>query len=258
MFNFATKPPVFSSWKRLANRYNPNLAVAGFAFSHVCRRETIGLEWSQAATNLINSSQEKERNVSEAPKVIEILRTKRLVLRQFCPADADRIRQLVNDKQVAYGTHHIPYPYPEGAAEEWLAEHAEFVRCGQAAVFAVCQKNPQTSSGSEESGQLIGTVGLAIASVDHHAEIGYWFGRDYWGQGFGTEAVIAVLDYGFENLGLNRIFAQHIARNRASGRVLEKAGFSKEGVLRQHARKWGVFEDVICYGMLSKDERPEG
>ena len=194
--------------------------------------------------------------MSEDPKIIEVLTTQRLVLRQFCPADAQRIHHLVNDKEVAYSTHYIPHPYPEGAAEEWLAEHAELVRCGQAAVFAVCLKNDRAASGSEEAEQLIGTVGLAIADFDHQAEIGYWFGRDYWGQGFGTEAVVAALDYGFETLGLHRIFAQHIARNAASARVLEKTGFSKEGVLRQHARKWGVFEDVICYGMLCKDERP--
>ena len=188
--------------------------------------------------------------------MIDMLRTKRLELRQFCPADALRIHQLVNDKQLAYGTHHIPYPYPEGAAEEWLAEHAELVRCGQASVFAVCQRDTQASGDSDNSSRLIGTVGLAISGFDHQAEIGYWFGRDYWGQGFCTEAVIAVVDHGFETLGLHRIFAQHIARNTGSARVLEKAGFSKEGVLRQHARKWGVFEDVICYGMLCKDERP--
>ena len=117
-------------------------------------------------------------------------------------------------------------------------------------------KKAQGSTEADQSRQLIGTVGLAISDFDHQAEIGYWLGRDYWGQGFCTEAVIAVLDYGFETLGLNRIFAQHIARNGASARVLEKAGFSKEGILRQHARKWGVFEDVICYGMLCKDDRP--
>ena len=183
------------------------------------------------------------------------LKTKRLVLRQFRSTDAPRIHYLVNDKQVACSTLYIPYPYPEGAAEAWLAEHAELVRCGRAVVFAVCL---QLAEGSEEVPEVIGTVGLAISDLDHQAEIGYWFGRDYWGNGFCTEAVVAVLDYGFEKLGLNRIFAQHIARNGASARVLEKAGFSKEGVLRQHARKWGVFEDVVCYGMLCKDSRPRG
>ena len=190
--------------------------------------------------------------MSEGPKEIEILNTQRLVLRQFCPADADRIHELVNDKQVAYSTHHIPYPYPEGAAEEWLVDHAELVRCGQAAVFAVCRKEESDADADDE---LIGTVGLAISSFDHQAEIGYWFGREYWGQGFCTEAVVAVIDYGFETLGLHRIFAQHISRNGASARVLEKAGFSKEGVLRQHARKWGVFEDVVCYGSVQDSLR---
>ena len=192
--------------------------------------------------------------MSESPEAIEVLSTKRLLLRQFCSEDAQRIHYLVNDKQVAQSTHYIPYPYPEGAAEEWLAEHAELVRCGRAAVFAVCL-NPAES---EEVPQLIGTVGLAIADVDHQAEIGYWLGREYWGQGFCTEAVVAALDFGFDKLGLHRIFAQHISRNGASARVLEKAGFSKEGVLRQHARKWGVFEDVVCYGMLCNDQRPDG
>ena len=112
----------------------------------------------------------------------------------------------------------------------------------------------EAASSSDGSPQLIGTVGLAISGVDHLAEIGYWLGRDYWGQGLCTEAVVEVVEYGFDTLGLHRIFAQHIARNGASARVLEKAGFNKEGVLRQHARKWGVFEDVICYGMLCKEK----
>ena len=191
--------------------------------------------------------------MSESQGIIEDLKTNRLILRQFRSVDAPRIHYLVNDKQVAYSTHYIPYPYPEGAADEWLAEHAELVRCGRAAVFAVCL---QSAEGSEEVPELIGRVGLAIADLDHQAEIGDWFGREYWGNRFCTEAVIAALDYGFEKLGLHRIFAQHIARNGSSARVLEKTGFSREGVLRQHARKWGVFEDVVCYGMLSSDPRP--
>ena len=143
-----------------------------------------------------------------------------------------------------------------GAAEEWLAEHAELVRCGQAAVFAVCQRDPQASTDANELLPLIGTVGLAIANADHQAEIGYWFGREYWGQGFCTEAVIAVIDHGFKTLGLHRIFAQHIARNAASARVLEKAGFSKEGVLRERGHDNGRFEDVHYYAMLREDQRP--
>ena len=97
--------------------------------------------------------------MSESQDSIEDLKTRRLVLRQFRATDALRIHYLVNDKQVAYSTHYIPYPYPEGAAEEWLAEHAELVRCGRAAVFAVCQ---QPADDSEEVPELIGTVGLCL------------------------------------------------------------------------------------------------
>ena len=59
--------------------------------------------------------------------------------------------------------------------------------------------------------------------------------------------------YGFEELGLNRIFATHFPRNAASGRVLEKVGMSVEGTLRQHWKKWGVFEDVIMYSILREE-----
>ena len=191
--------------------------------------------------------------MSEGQGVTKVLRTKRLVLRQFRSDDAQRIHYLLNDKQVARGAHDMPYPFPATAAEEWLVLHKKLVQEGRAAVFAVCLQDP---TASDEPPELIGTVGLAIVEVDQRAEIGYWLGRKYWGNGFCTEAVVAVVEYGFEDLGLHRIFAQHISRNVASARVLEKAGFSKEGVFRQHTRKWGVFEDAVCYGMLCSDQQP--
>ena len=67
------------------------------------------------------------------------------------------------------------------------------------------------------------------------------------------EAVIAAIRFGFENLGLNRIHANHLARNPASGRVMEKAGLIREGVARQHTKKWGKHEDLILYGLLRED-----
>ena len=98
--------------------------------------------------------------------------------------------------------------------------------------------------------QVIGCVSLRIKREDQRAELGYWLGRPYWGQGYCTEAVRAVLDFGFGQLGLNRIFACHFARNPASGRVMQKAGMSREGCLRRHAKKWDAFEDVEIYAVL--------
>ena len=82
------------------------------------------------------------------------------------------------------------------------------------------------------------------------AELGYWIGKPYWGQGYCTEAARATLDFGFEQLGLNRIFAHHFARNPASGRVMQKIGMTREGRLRQHVKKWDAFEDLELYGIL--------
>jgi RimJ/RimL family protein N-acetyltransferase len=74
--------------------------------------------------------------------------------------------------------------------------------------------------------------------------MGVWIGVDWWGRGYATEASQTVLQFGFEVLSLNRIYAHHMLRNPASGRVLEKIGMKQEGILRERVRKWGIFEDV--------------
>ena len=83
--------------------------------------------------------------------------------------------------------------------------------------------------------------------------MGMWIGVEWWGRGYATEAARAILDHGFESLGLNRIYAHHMVRNPASGRVLEKIGMMKEGLLRQPVRKWGKFEDVVVFAILRDD-----
>jgi len=89
---------------------------------------------------------------------------------------------------------------------------------------------------------------------DHRrAELGYWVGVPYWGNGYATEAARAVVKYGFGTLGLHRIFASHFANNPASARVLRKIGMRYEGRLRGHVLKWGEFLDLEMYGMLASD-----
>ena len=85
------------------------------------------------------------------------------------------------------------------------------------------------------------------------AELGYWIGVPFWGQGHATEAVAAVLAFGFGPLGLHRIHATVFPRNPASARVLEKSGFRREGLLRGYARKEGAFEDLVMYARLRTD-----
>ena len=102
---------------------------------------------------------------------------------------------------------------------------------------------------------LCGAIGLAIRREHRCAEMGYWIGVPYWGRGYCTEAAGAVLRYGFEVAGLNRIHAVHFGSNPASGRVMQKVGMIYEGRLRQHILKWGVYEDLDVYGILAHEHR---
>jgi RimJ/RimL family protein N-acetyltransferase len=83
--------------------------------------------------------------------------------------------------------------------------------------------------------------------------LSYWIGKAHWGRGYCTEAGRTILEYGFTKLGLNRIHANHISRNPASGRVMQKLGMIHEGRGRQHAKHWGVFEDLEFYAILRNE-----
>lgn len=172
-----------------------------------------------------------------------MITTERLVLRGCTPADGPAIRRLAGAREVAYNTLLIPHPYPEGEAERWIATHEEQKAKGNH-LFAIALG---------DGGDLIGTIGLHANGQHDHGEIGYWIGVPYWGKGFATEAAAAVVQYGFDTLGLHRIFASCFSRNPASGRVLQKIGMRHEGSLRQHFKKWDEYVDVECYAILRSE-----
>jgi [ribosomal protein S5]-alanine N-acetyltransferase len=167
--------------------------------------------------------------------------TPRLVLRPFRLSDAARVTQLAGDREVADTTLVIPYPYPAGAAEAWIATHEGDWTRHEGASFAI----------TEADEGVVGAISLRIELPHRRAELGYWIGRPYWGQGFATEAALAVICFGFETVAAQRIYAQHFTRNPASGRVLEKAGMQREGMLRRHVYRWGVPEDVAVWAVIA-------
>ena len=87
----------------------------------------------------------------------------------------------------------------------------------------------------------------------NHAELGYWIGKESWRNGYATEAAKALLEYGFNKHGLHRIFARHLKKNPASGKVMQKLGMQQEGLFRDHSFKEDKYEDVVFNGIL-KDE----
>jgi ribosomal-protein-alanine N-acetyltransferase len=105
----------------------------------------------------------------------------------------------------------------------------------------------------KETGELIGAVGLVVTKRFNHAELGYWIDKDQWRKGYATEAARALLEYGFNKHGFHKIFAEHITKNPASGKVMKKLRMKKEGLLKDHVLKSNKYEDIIMYGILKED-----
>lgn len=179
-----------------------------------------------------------------SPTAIPLLKTPRLQLRPFAVADTNEVQRLAGDSQVAETTAALPHPYPDGAAEAWIGTHAAKWRAQEELIFAITLKT---------TGQLLGSISLVLTTANSRAELGYWVGVPFWNQGYASEAARAVIDCGFRTLGLNRIQAHHMARNSASGRVMEKAGMNREGRSPQALKKDGEFHDIIFYGVLRSD-----
>jgi len=169
-----------------------------------------------------------------------VLETARLILRPYCERDIAELLPLIGSLEVARTTLRIPHPYTEQDARDFLVniQAEEEVRLGI------------TLRGD---GRLIGGVGLRVNSPHGHAELGYWLGVPYWGKGYATESAREMLRYGFENLGLHRIFATCFKYNPASGRILKKIGMRYEGCQREHLSKWGQFVDSELYGILRRE-----
>ena len=140
--------------------------------------------------------------------------TERLILRRFTLSDACVVKELAGNFNVAKTTLNVPHPYEEGMAEIWIGSHPEKWNAKTGAVFAITIR---------ELNQLVGTVSLMdIEGVQ--AEIGYWIGEPYWGNGYCTEAVIALIQFALDKFGIKKFIAEHLESNSASGKVLIKAG----------------------------------
>jgi ribosomal-protein-alanine N-acetyltransferase len=171
------------------------------------------------------------------------LETERLTLQPFKKEDAFRIRNLANDKELA-SILGLPHPYELEYAEEWIAIQPEQIKEGVEYPLTILAK---------ELNDIIGTITIRIDKNNNKGELGYWIGKDYWGNGFATEAVNKIIEFGFNHLNLNKIWASAISRNKASTIVLEKAGLQKEGTLRQNRLLHNEYEDVDVYGFLQID-----
>ena len=146
---------------------------------------------------------------------IPVLETKRLALRAPRLEDAKTVATLANDRRIAENTARIPHPYQVADAEGFIAGAN---KAGAEAVFLITLRDKT----------VIGACGITMQ--EPLPDLGYWLGVPYWGQGYATEALHAVIDYAFTDLAHEALQAGCRVTNPASRRVLEKCGFQWTGV----------------------------
>ena len=166
------------------------------------------------------------------------------LLREWRMSDEEALVRHANDRRVSIDLRdRFPFPYTAAHAVEWLGRN---VGATPATAFAIVERGTDEPVG--------GVVLLPREDVERiSAEIGYWLGVAAWGRGLATAAVKAATTYAFDVLGLERVFAIANTRNTASARVLEKAGFAREGTMRRAAIKDGVVLDQFMYAALKTE-----
>ena len=177
------------------------------------------------------------------------LETDRLILRRITLHDAADIYAYSADEEVA---RHVLWSAQRSIAEardycRWMTRR---YRADEPSSWGIALKR---------TGRVVGTIGyMAYNEENATVEVGYSLARGLWNKGYTTEALARVIDYTFDSMDINRIEAQHELDNPASGRVMEKCGMRREGVLRQRLYNKGKFVDVALYAILKDDPRPLG
>lgn len=161
------------------------------------------------------------------------LTTSRLLLRPPRASDAARVRALCGNWNVARMLARVPYPYPAGLAESWIAQQAVERQDGTAYVYAILPGD-----------ELFGVIGLERGKNGAH-ELGYWLGEPWWGQGYMSEAAARLVRFAFDDLRLDRLVSSHFTDNPASGRIQEKCGFRVTGRGRVASLSRGAEVDAV-------------
>ena len=153
----------------------------------------------------------------------------------------------INNKKIYRNALNIPYPYTLKDAKDWITKNLKERR----------RKKPSMINFAIDiNGEVVGGIGLKKVE-GHKAEIGYWLAEKYWGQGIMTQAVKLVTGFGFKKLKLKRIYARAFSFNKASKRVLEKAGYKLEGILRKNTKKDNKFIDDYLFARIGNDYKLE-
>jgi len=171
--------------------------------------------------------------------------TQRLILREF---DAEDWSAVLSYQQDARYLRYYPW------TERTEADVQSFVRMFLGWQGEVPRRRFQLAVTLRDCGTLIGNCGIRRKPDNSwEADIGYELAPEYWGQGYATEAALALVDFGFLELGLDRISSWCIADNAASARVLKRLGFRQEGCLRSNEYFKGRWWDTLLFALLKPE-----
>lgn len=163
----------------------------------------------------------------------------KIALRPFDTTDREALAKLCNNKKIwDHVRDYLPYPYTLSDADSFIA---------------FCQSlTPTQNFAITYEGRFAGTIGIEPQKDVYKlsAELGYWIGEPFWGKGIATQAVNLITTYGNEKLGLIRFFSSVFEFNKASMRVLEKAGFQKEGIAKKAIIKNNIIWDEHKYALV--------
>lgn len=160
-------------------------------------------------------------------------------IRSWSLADRPALVKYANNRNIWRNLRdHFPHPYTQADADQYL--------------HRVLNQNPESQFAIASAEEAIGGIGL-IWQADvsaKSAEIGYWLGEPFWGQGIATGVLQAMVEFSFAHFDIMRIYAEVFEWNPASMRVLEKAGFQREGRLRKSVFKDGQLIDKVIYARI--------
>ena len=173
------------------------------------------------------------------------LRTPRLALTPIAPADAGRVEQIAAHPDVVSMTISVPQPMTVNLATDWIARQRQAIEAGTAVTYL---------ARLGRDGPGLGVVALHHIDLVHRcAELSFWFGSEARGCGYASESAAALVQHGFDEIGLHRIEAYHMVWNIPSERLLERVGFRFEGILRERVIKGSVRHDVKLWARLRTD-----
>ena len=178
------------------------------------------------------------KNYNEVLHENETINTERLILRRFRKEDAPDVLEYGSDEET------LKYLSWQGitTVDEAVAWVFDFA-LSRPGIFAIEQP---------ETGKCIGTINLWVEANHDKLKAGYVLNKKYWGMGYTTEALSAVLGFCFDKLDANRVEAHHYAGNGASGRVMAKCGMQLEGIAKQQLKIKGIYHDVCYYGITKE------